>query len=189
MRGVRGADRRVAGVRPDGALIDPGWNEGNLGAGQRIAILRHAIFAVEPEQPPDDQASLAVPRNDDRTGFPAFHQAGARVEAQVRLGLLRTVTFVADVLKDRLDVAIEVHRRRRTQRGFLRLKRAPRDWKYSKSRDREHGGTALEHLRVSGGRMTRIPWRVRAVTAASCAGPLPQTCPRSCRATPGARDP
>jgi hypothetical protein len=76
---------------------------------QGIAVLWHAIVAVESEDPPHDETLFALAGHDDRPVSPPF-VIPRRIEAQMRLCLLRAVTLVAARLEDWLDVASEIDR-------------------------------------------------------------------------------
>src|SRR5205814_4135365 len=128
----------VGALGPWRPLIDPRANQLDLRTGQRILVLRHLIVAVESEQPPDDQALLAIPRNDGGPGLPSFHGDGPQIETKPVLLFRRTVALVTVRPQNRLDVAREVDWWRR--RGLLRLERRPRQSQRGNCGDRAPSG-------------------------------------------------
>ena len=86
----------LAGRRPRGALIDPGANQRDLRGRQRVAVLRHPVVAVEAEHAANDQALLAVAR-DDRPApvSPPFIAAARESRRRSALRFLRAVALVA----------------------------------------------------------------------------------------------
>ena len=75
---------------------------------KRITIERHLIVGAQPQDPVNQQALVAVPGLDHRSGDAATANEGAGMEAQAAARLARPVTLVAVLLQDRLDVAGEV---------------------------------------------------------------------------------
>jgi hypothetical protein len=117
LRGSGRRGRQFGARRQRRALIDPRPDKRDLHLRQGVLVLRHPVFPVEAEQPPDDRALLAVAGNDDRAVLAALHDRRGGIQTQVRFLLLGVVALVAVLGEDGLDVAREVDRLRAPCRG------------------------------------------------------------------------
>ena len=108
-------DRRR--VRPGGALVDPRLDPGDDVGRERVGVLGHALFAVEPLHAPDDGAGRAVAGEDGAARLAAADRQVFRVQPELSLLLFGTMTGDAGGIEYRFDVLDEIHRGTAGARG------------------------------------------------------------------------
>ena len=93
-----------------GPLVDPGFDELDLGLGQRRPIERHAVGRPFAAQGLDQRALRALARQHGRTAFAPGQGCRRRVEPQPAAGLGRAVASHTMLGQDRLDLTRVIHR-------------------------------------------------------------------------------
>ncbi len=124
-RGVcrRCGRRRRAIVGPGCPMGDPVPDEPDLRIGEGRLVERHAIFAVQSEKPPDEDALIGIAGDDHRSGDAALQGGRTHVESKAGAALLRSVALVAVRFQNRPHVAGEV------DGGRLLAGRCARGWR------------------------------------------------------------
>ena len=108
----------VGGVlRPDGTFGDPLPELRHLRGRKRVALRGHLLVFVGGGHPLDERGLGGIAGDERRAGFAAFEGVRAGIEAQVRLRLLRPVTFHAALLQQGADLGVEIHGRARAHGG------------------------------------------------------------------------
>jgi len=115
---ARVAERGAVGgvLRPERPFRDPRSELRHLRGRQRVALRGHLLVFVGGGDPLDQRGLGGVAGDEDRAGFATFEGVRAGVEAQVRLCLLRPVTFHASVPEQRADLGVEIHGRAQSGR-------------------------------------------------------------------------
>ena len=99
-------DRHTDG--PGRAGLDPSAQRLDLGGGERLCLLRHAVLGVAARDLLVQQARGGIARDHDVAGVAPFAEERFAVEAQERLALARTVAADARRREDRQHLTHEV---------------------------------------------------------------------------------
>lgn len=99
----------LGGSGPEGALIDPGAEEGDLLASQGIRLLRHGGEILEGVRGGEEEEAFGGFTGDESgTPVAALEGEGSGIEAQAVLGPIGAVALDAGCLQDRLDIPAEL---------------------------------------------------------------------------------
>src|SRR6476620_11330556 len=95
---------------PNRPLINPGAEHPNLFRAQRGTFFRHPRqILFGPRDGVDQEALLALARDQGWTRFSPRKRRGSFIQAQTRLLFLFTVTFEALLLEEGLDIPLKAH--------------------------------------------------------------------------------
>ena len=122
VRLARGHSRLLAGDRL-GPLVDPVFEQLDLGLGQRRPLQGHAFGRPFAPHGGDERALLASAGNDDRPALAPLERRRGRIEPQPAPRLDRPVTRHAVPGQDRLDLTGVINRRSATPVWVARQRR------------------------------------------------------------------
>ena len=107
--------------RPDCALINPRFQHANLIRGESVALGRHLIIRILGRDAFDEMALSALASDPKRfLRLTAARSIRFVVQSQAAFLFIRSVTFVAALDEDRLDVARKINLRLSFADGFMK---------------------------------------------------------------------
>ena len=107
--------------RPDCALINPCFQRANLIRGESVALGWHLVIRIFGRDALDEMALSALANDPKRfLRLTSARCVGFVVQSQAAFLFIRSVTFVATLDEDRLDVADEINLRLSFADGFMK---------------------------------------------------------------------